>query len=141
MHFAVELNFAGMPGGAENRYFHGTGGSKGQRFGNLSTNLDLTDGTEIGLYDDWLGLDVRLKMNRPTDFYAFPIETVSQSVEGFELVHQSVVVQPHWRFVVDESGIFSVEMQIELDTSIAHKREAMAHALLKDAAKVLMAEL
>ena len=141
MHFAVELNFAGMPGGAENRYFHGTGGSKGQRFGNLSTNLDLTDGTEIGLYDDWLGLDVRLKMNRPTDFYAFPIETVSQSVEGFELVHQSVVVQPHWRFVVDESGTWSVEMQIEVDSSIASQRELMAHALLKDAAKVLMAEL
>jgi len=66
---------------------------------------------------------------------------VSQSVEGFELVHQSVVVQPHWRFVVDESGVFSVEMQIELDTSAAHQRELIAHALLKDAAKVLMAEL
>ena len=141
MHFAVELNFAGMPGGADNRYFHGAGSNTPQRFGNLSTNLDLTDGTEIGLYDDWLGLDVRLKMNRPTDFYAFPIETVSQSVEGFELVHQSVAVQPHWRFVADASGVWSVEMQIELDTSVAHQRELMAHALLKDAAKVLMAEL
>jgi len=63
--------------------------------------------------------------------YDTPVETVSQSV----------AIQSHWRFVVDESGVFSVEMQIELDTSIAHKREAMAHALLKDAAKVLMAEL
>jgi len=52
---------------------------------------------------------------------------------------QSVVVQPHWRFVVDESGVFSVEMQIELDTSVAQKREQIAHALLKDAAKVLVA--
>jgi len=141
MHFAVEMNFAGMPGGVENRYFHGVGGHKGQRFGNLSTNLDLTDGTEIGLYDDWLGLDVRLKTNRPTDFYAFPIETVSQSVEGFELVHQSVAVQPHWRFVTDETGVWSVEMQIEVDTTVAQQRETIAHALLKDAAKVLVAEL
>jgi len=72
----------------------------------LSTNLDLTDGTELGLYDDWLGLDVRLKTNRPTDFYAptkrnNAVETVSQSVEGFELVHQSVALQPYWRFVWD----------------------------------------
>ena len=141
IHFAVELNFAGLPGGAENRYFHGVGGHKGQRFGNLSTNLDLTDGTEIGLYDDWLGLDVRLKTNRLTDFYAFPIETVSQSVEGFELVHQSVAVQPHWRFVADDSGVWTVEMRIELDTSVARERESMAHALLKDAAKILVAEL
>ena len=138
IHFAVELNFAGMPGGTENRYFHGAGGPKGERFGNLSTNLDLTDGTEIGLYDDWLGMDVRLKMNRPTDFYAFPVETVSQSVEGFELVHQSVAVQPHWRFIADEWGEWSVDMKIELDTSAALQRELMAHALLKDAAKVLV---
>jgi alpha-amylase len=86
-------------------------------------------------------VDVRLKADRPADFYAFPVETVSQSVEGFELVHQSVAVQPHWRFVVDESGMWSVEMQIELDTSVAHQRERIAHALLKDAAKVLVEEL
>jgi alpha-amylase len=141
IHFAVELNFAGMPGGAENRYFHGAAGEKQQRFGNLSTNLDLTDGTEIGLYDDWLGLDVRLKTNRPTDFYAFPVETVSQSVEGFELVHQSAAVQPHWRFVTDATGVWTVEMQIEVDTTVAGQRERMAHALLKDAAKVLVEEL
>jgi alpha-amylase len=141
IHFAVEMNFAGMPGGAENRYFHGSGGPKGQRFGNLSTNLDLTDGMELGLYDDWLGLDVRLKTNRPTDFYAFPIETVSQSVEGFELVHQSVAVQPHWRIVPDTTGVWSVEMQLELDSSISQKRDIDAHAFLKDAAKMLVGEL
>jgi alpha-amylase len=138
IHFAVEMNFAGMPGGVENRYFHGAGGAKAQRFGNLSTYLDLMNGTEIGLYDDWLGLDVRLKTNRPTDFYAFPIETVSQSVEGFELVHQSVAMQPHWRFIPDEAGVWSVEMFLELDTSIARKRDFDAHALLKDAAKILV---
>jgi hypothetical protein len=56
-------------------------------------------------------------------------------------VHQSVVVQPHWRFVADESGVWSVEMQIEVDSSIASQRELIAHALLIDAAKVLVAEL
>ena len=138
IHFAIELNFAGMPGGADDRYFHGAGGPNGQRLGNLSTHLDLTDGNEIGLYDDWLGMDVRLCVNRPTDFYAFPIETVSQSVEGFELVHQSVAVQPHWRFVADESGIWTVDLRIETDTSTAMQREALAHAMLKDAARILM---
>lgn len=141
MHFAVELNFAGMPGGAENRYFHGDGGFKGQRFGNLSTNLDLSAGTEIGLYDDWLGLDVCLTADRSTDFYAFPIETVSQSEGGFELVHQSVAVQPHWRIIPDASGVWEVEMQLVLDTTTARQRDREAHALLKDAAKMLVGEL
>lgn len=141
IHFAVEMNFAGMPGGSENRYFHSSGGHKSQRFGNLSTSLDLTNGRELGLYDDWLGLDVRLKTSRPTDFYAFPIETVSQSVEGFELVHQSVAVQPHWRFVPEESGVWTVEMFLELDTTIACQRDNDAHNFLKDAAKILVGEL
>ncbi|MGL4595066.1 MAG: alpha-amylase/4-alpha-glucanotransferase domain-containing protein [Thermoguttaceae bacterium] len=141
LHFAVEMNFAGMPGGAENRYFHGIGGAKGKRFGNLSTNLDLTEGYELGLYDDWLGLDVALKSNRLTDFYAFPIETVSQSVEGFELVHQSVAVQPHWHIIPDETGVWSVEMEIHLDTSAAQKRDLDARHFLKDAARMLVGEL
>ena len=50
----------------------------------------------LGLCDEWLGIDVALKTSRPTDFWTFPIETVSQSEGGFELVHQSTVVQPHW---------------------------------------------
>ncbi len=137
-HFAVEMNFAGMPGGAEDRYFHG---SNGLRFGHLGSCLDLTGGDELGLYDDWLGLDVNLRTNRPTDFYAFPIETVSQSEGGFELVHQSVAVQPHWRFVADETGVWTVEMSLELDTMVARQREISAHAFLKDAARILVDEL
>ncbi len=141
IHFAVEMNFAGMPGNAENRYFHGPGGPNGQRFGDLSTSLDLTGGNELGLYDDWLGLDVTLNANRPTDFFAFPVETVSQSEGGFELVHQSVAVQPHWHIVPDESGTWTVEMQIHLDTSVALQRDHEAHAMLKDAARILVDEI
>ncbi|MCL2743910.1 MAG: DUF1926 domain-containing protein, partial [Planctomycetaceae bacterium] len=140
-HFAVEFNFAGMPGGAENRYFHGNGGPFGQRFGNLSTNLDITGGTELGLYDDHLGLDVSLRTNRLTDFYAYPIETVSISEGGFELVHQSVVVQPHWRFESDESGVWETEMRLEIDTTAAVEREEKARSLLRDAARILVGEI
>ncbi len=138
IHFAVEMNFAGMPGSADNRYFHGPAAPQETRYGNLSTNLDLQAATEIGLYDDWLGMDVRLKADRTTDFYAFPIETVSQSEGGFELVHQSVAVQPHWRIIPDETGVWGVEMQLSVDTSVARKRESEAHDFLKDAAKILV---
>ncbi len=40
--------------------------------------------------------------------WTFPIETVSQSEGGFELVHQSVVVQPHWLVTADADGRWSV---------------------------------
>ena len=58
----------------------------------------------------------------PTHFWAFPIETVSQSEGGFELVHQSVVVQPHWTVIGDAEGRWSITMQLSLET-----REATNH--------------
>jgi alpha-amylase len=54
--------------------------------------------------------------------WTFPIETVSQSESGFELVHQSVVVQPHWLIEADKSGRWAATMTLAIDTSRAEKR-------------------
>ena len=93
LHFAVELNFAGLPAGADDRYFPD---ADGNRLGQLGTQLDLAERRGAQPCDEWLGIDVGLTASRPTHFWTFPIETVSQSEGGFELVHQSVVVLPHW---------------------------------------------
>ena len=103
MHFAVELNFAGLPGGAEDRYFTVRAPvqtpaetlAEPKRLGNLSSNLDLYGAKNLSLIDEWLGVRVDFLSSRVTDLYAFPIESVNQSEGGFELVHQSVCVQPH----------------------------------------------
>jgi alpha-amylase len=123
LHFGVEFNFAGMPTGADDRYFYGAGD---QTYGQLGTELDLHDIDGLGLVDQWLGLDVHLQANRPTGFWAFPVGTVSQSESGIELVHQSVVVQPHWIVRGDKHGRWSVVMQLELDTSLAKQRQEQA---------------
>ena len=81
----------------------------------------------LGLTDEWLGLEVGLKMSRPTNFWTFPIETVSQSEGGFELVHQSVVVMPHWMVEADKEGRWSVTMQLVLDTARAESRDNHNH--------------
>jgi alpha-amylase len=120
-HFGVEFNFAGMPGGADDRFFHGL---DGERLGQLGTRLDLQETTGLGLTDQWLGLDIGLQSSRPTRFWTFPIETVSQSEGGFELVHQSVVVQPHWFVTPDAEGRWSVTLNLSLDTSLAESRTA-----------------
>lgn len=129
LHFAVEFNFAGLPAGADGRNFHDIDGNL---LGDLGAKLDLAETFGMGLSDEWLGLDVGLKMSRPTRFWTFPIETVSQSEGGFELVHQSVVVMPHWLVEADRDGRWSVTMQMSLDTSRAennHREEAVAAAL------------
>ncbi|MGD9720627.1 MAG: alpha-amylase/4-alpha-glucanotransferase domain-containing protein [Pirellulales bacterium] len=118
--FAVEFNFAGMPAGADDRYFYG---DQRQRFGQLGTRLDLHDAAELGLVDEWLGLDVNLSFSRASSIWTFPIECVSQSEGGFELVHQSVAVLPHWHVVGDADGRWSVAMNLAIDTQQAEVRQ------------------
>jgi 4-alpha-glucanotransferase len=122
LNFAVEFNFAGLPSGADDRYFYG--GDR-QRLGQLGTKLDLSEFDGLGLVDEWLGLDVHLSANCPTAFWTFPIETVSQSEGGFELVHQSVVVQPHWLIRGDSEGRWAVTLQLSLDSALAERRQEL----------------
>jgi hypothetical protein len=117
--FAIEWNFAGLPAGASDRYFHD---GSGRQLGHLGTRLDLQDRTDLALTDEWLGIDVRLSVNQPTRFWTFPIETVSQSEAGFELVHQSVVVVPRWSIQPDAEGRWSVIMELAIDTTRAETR-------------------
>jgi alpha-amylase len=126
LHFAVEFNFAGMPAGADDRYFRDL---EQRRLGQLGTRLDLAEVTGLGMVDEWLGLDVSLRTSRPTGLWTFPIETVSQSEGGFELVHQSVVVQPHWIVVPDAEGRWAVTMCLAIDTSRAEQRRAERPAM------------
>jgi 4-alpha-glucanotransferase len=119
LHFAVEFNLSGLPAGADNRYYHR---GDGQRLGQLGSSLELFDEFELGLSDEWLGIDVRLSANQPTHVWTFPIETVSQSEGGFELVHQSAVVMPHWRVIPDNDGRWSIVLELAIDTNLAESR-------------------
>jgi alpha-amylase len=119
VHFAVEFNFAGLPAGADDRYFLG---SENRRLGQLGSRLDLSNVYSLDLVDEWLGIDVGLKSSCATAFWTHPIETVSGSEGGFEAVHQSVVVLPHWWIRGDAQGRWSVTMQLSLDTSRAQAR-------------------
>jgi alpha-amylase len=111
LHFAIELNFAGLPSGADDRYFSDIDGNQ---LGQLGTQLDLHDATFLGLSDRWQGIDISLGIDRASGIWAFPIETVSQSEGGFEAVHQSVCVQPHWILKPDAEGRWSVQIEMAM---------------------------
>lgn len=126
LHFAVEFNFAGLPSGADDRYFFN---ESRQRLGQLGTRLDLHDTTGLGLADEWLGIGVGLACSRPTNFWTYAIESVSQSEGGFELVHQSVAVVPHWIVAPDADGTWEVTMNLSIDTSRAESRQEKTAAV------------
>ena len=120
LHLAVELNFAAMPGGAGDRYFYN---GTGQRLGTLDTMLNLPAADRLSLVDEWLGIDVGIESSRVGGIWTMPIETISQSEGGYEAVHQSVCVQPHWEFVMPENGPWVVDLRLIIDTSVAAARQ------------------
>ncbi len=113
-HLALEWNFAGMPGGADDRFFYD---AHAQRLGNLSTALDLDATQHLGLIDQWQGIDVLIGISQPAGIWTHPVETVSQSEGGFELVHQSVCVMPHWLIRGDADGRWAVQMNFRIAQS------------------------
>ncbi len=119
LHFAVEFNFSGMPAGADDRYFYG---EHRRPLGQLGAQLDLMNVDELGLVDEWLGIDVNLSLSRPSGIWTFPIETVSQSEGGFEAVHQSVCVLPHWVVQADSEGRWTMTIGLSFDTTLAESR-------------------
>lgn len=119
VHFAVEWNFAALASGADDRYYYD---NSGQQRGRLETTQVLPACERIGLVDEWLGIDVAIDCSQTGDIWTSPVQTVSQSEGGFELVHQSACVIPNWQFIVPEDGRWSVRIKMSVDTSVAQAR-------------------
>jgi hypothetical protein len=117
--FGIEFGMAGVAAGASDRFYYN---AEGRQLGQLQSELDLPPTTRLGLVDEWLGLDVSLDVSRPAAFWTFPIQTISQSEGGYEGVHQSCVVMPHWQVLGGAEGRWSVTLRLTLDTSAAQAR-------------------
>jgi len=98
--FAVEFNFALLAGDSPGSFYHL---GDGKPLGNLSMQAALGDTEVIALRAEVAQLDVLLKLDvdAPTRFWCFPIQTVSQSESGLELVYQSSAVLPCWRLKLE----------------------------------------
>ena len=120
-----------MAAGASDRYYYG---ANGEQLGQLQTKHSLQQCDRIGLVDEWLGTDVCLDIDRPAGIWLMPVETISQSEGGFEAVHQSVCVMPHWQFAMPDEGAWVVDMRVVFDCSIAAARK-----LADTSARVLLA--
>lgn len=120
--FGIEFNFAALATGADDRYFLN---ELGERLGGLESKQTLTGAKEIRLVDEWLGIEVGLGCSLPASVYAFPIETVSGSEGGVELVHQSVCVMAVWEIAAGTST-WEVQIDLALNTQMAESRRLVA---------------
>ncbi|MBB03022.1 MAG: alpha-amylase, partial [Planctomyces sp.] len=124
VHFAIEFNFSSMASQADDRYYYN---QDGVSLGRLGSQQELHEQNRFGLVDEWLGLDASLEISRPTNIWAYPVETVSQSEGGFELVHQSCAVILRWEFTPEQSE-WKTSIGLLLDSSAAQARRLAAKA-------------
>ena len=127
LHFGVEYNFAGMPDGQDDRFFSD---HDGQRLGHLGSILSLSEAQSLKLNDGWLGLRVSVDFDQPGGIFTYPVQTVSQSESGFELVHQSVCVMPHWLIKGDSNGCWACRMNLSLQTGVVAEQTSPNPAIV-----------
>ena len=75
---------------------------------------NMETGKMLKLTDQWQQLEIAMELDRPGGIFTYPVQTVSQSESGFELVHQSVCVQPHWQIQGDADGQWSCRFKLKL---------------------------
>ena len=93
-YLSIEFPVNFLTGSAPDRYYHSQERELGKpQLGGIGYEDDLL---QFGLRDEWMGLEVGLRLDTPARFYYFPIETVSQSEGGQERVYQGSVVAPSW---------------------------------------------
>lgn len=109
LRFGVEFNFGLQAGHAEDRYYYLKQGKLDDSF--LDSVGVLKEASFIGLRDEYLKLDIALKMAAPAEIWRMPVETISLSEAGFERVYQSSTVLLIWNLELDD----------EWNTIIKHK--------------------
>jgi hypothetical protein len=84
--WGVEFNFTLLAGDAEDRYYVCPGQTLEAR--RLNSEGALNDVETFGMRDDWHKFQLSLAFSPKTSLWRFPVETISQSEDGFERTYQ-----------------------------------------------------
>ncbi len=109
----VEHNFTLLAGDAADRnYILPKGGLEDSRL--VSAGV-LSNIQTLGMRDECFGFELQLKYSSAVELWRFPVETVSQSEEGFESVYQGSCVAGCWKVQLEpgQSQQFRAALEIK----------------------------
>ena len=92
--FAVEFNLSMLAGNAHDRFYYS---SRDENLGPLISQGETNNEKIFGIKDFFQKIDISFDLTDPAKLWYFPVQTVSQSEGGFELVYQSSVILPCWK--------------------------------------------
>jgi alpha-amylase len=104
-HFASEWNLALIPSAwREGRYKSAAGSQP------LNDRGETTEVTGVSFEDQTLGFRLNLAVATPAGLWHFPVETVSNSEDGFERVFQGGCLLLHWWLSLKPRQAWSVQL-------------------------------
>jgi len=108
--FGVELAFNFLTGNAPDRYLW----SKNIQIddGRFGVRGELPNIVHLAARDDWQHLELSFTFSPPARVFRFPLDTVSQSEDGQERVHQGCILMPCWN-IHENGNQFTAHLRLE----------------------------
>lgn len=93
---------------APDRYFETSEGRQAMNWSGV------TRGETVRAVDQWQNFSAEISAPGAEETWIVPIETVSESEEGFERVYQGSQIMPVWRAEIPAAGEWSCEISLEM---------------------------
>ncbi len=108
--FGVELNLTLLAGNDPQRYYEWPGSDRLR----LCERGQCQGADRFSMVDEWSRLRVTLRLDRRGDIWYMPVETVSQSEDGFERTYQGSALLASWLFTLTPKVAEEVEVSLEI---------------------------
>lgn len=99
LRMGVEFNWTLLAGDAEDRYYFCPGRKLEDR--RLISQGVLEEVETFGLRDDWHRFELEMRFPQKATLWRFPVETISQSEDGFERTYQGSCLLAHWAITLE----------------------------------------
>jgi len=110
--WVVEHNFSLLAGDAADRkYVLPEGRLKDSK---MASEGVLRDIQTLGMRDEFFGFELQLKYHSAVELWRFPVQTVSQSEEGFESVYQGSCLAGCWRVQLEVGQSLQLQAGLEI---------------------------
>ena len=112
--FGIEFNLTLLAGDNELRYYIFKDGYHSAEAGKkvLNSMGEISDTKLFGMKDEWNRFQVMLSFVEPASLWYFPIETVSQSEDGFEKTYQGSAILSHWKMNLKSMKTKTIKLAI-----------------------------
>ena len=108
--FGVELNLTLLAGDDPQRYYEWVGSGPVR----LRERGQCRDLDRFSMVDEWSGFRATLHLDRGGDIWYMPVETVSQSEDGFERTYQGSALLASWLLTLNPGVAERIEVRLEI---------------------------